>query len=64
MYSDLNTAKRECVLLNSGGGVCGGVTGQSSGGYSLRLFSSFIQSLTGEFSYLKPNAPCEGNECK
>jgi len=63
MYSDLNTAKRECVLLNSGGGVCGGITGQSSGGYSLRLGSSFRQSSRGEFSYLKPHDPCEGNEC-
>jgi len=60
MYSDLNIAKRECVLLNSRGGVCGGVTGQYSGGYSLRLGSSFIQSPSGEFSYLKPNGPCEG----
>jgi len=56
MYSDLNTAKRECVLLNSG---CGGVTGKD-GEYSLRLGSSFIESPTGEFSYLKPNDPCEG----
>ena len=48
---------------HSGGGVCGGVTGQYSGGYSLRLESSFIQSPSGEISYLKPNNACEGNEC-
>ena len=55
MYPDLNTAKQECVLLNSG---CGGVTG-SSGDYYLRLGTSFI-ATTGEVSYLKPNDPCEG----
>ena len=56
MYSDLDTAKQECILLNSG---CGGVTGKD-GGYSIRFGTSFMPSSTGEVSYLKPSDPCQG----
>ena len=56
MYSDLDTAKRECRLLNSG---CGGVTGKD-GDYSIRFGTSFMPSSTCEVSYLKPSDPCQG----
>ena len=56
-----SSAKRECLLLNSAGGECGGVTGQVYGGYSLRLYTWFILSPTEEFSYLRPGLDiCEG----
>ena len=56
MYSDLDTAKQECLSLDSG---CGGVTGKDRG-YSIRFETSFMPSSTGEVSYLKPNNPCQG----
>jgi len=56
-FFDLNEAKQECILLNSG---CGGVTDSGSGSYSLRLGTSFTPSPSGEISYLKPTDPCEG----
>ena len=57
MYNDLETAKRACIKL---GNACGGVTGQETGGYSVRSGSTFKtpKSPTGEFSFIKPNNPC------
>ena len=58
VYSDLNEAKLVCIRLKNG---CGGVTyNGGSGGYTLRLGTSFRQSPSGEHSYLKPSNPCEG----